>query len=265
MDGRKPSDNTMNEQIPIRQVSLADQILDILIERIISGTYPPGSKLPAENQLREEFNVSRSTIRTAVSRLEDRKLIHRQRGVGTYISENQNISNPLNEFIEFRKLIKENGYEPGYQELTSEIIEADEDIREKLQLDEGSLVLKIRKIFTANGDPIIYVINHIPLWVLEDFITLEEATKPGTTERFIDFFEGICNQRISHFISTVKAELFGNIDAPDVLTHDGPNTPVLVINEIGYNGKDKPIVSSREFHPGDWMTFRMMRRRGISS
>lgn len=250
----------MNEKIPIRQISLADQVLDILIERIINGVYPPGSQLPPESHLREEFNVSRSTIRTAVSRLEDRKLIHRQRGVGTYVSKHLNISNPLNEFIEFPQLIRDNGYEPGYRELSSEIIEPDQEILENLQLEAGSQVLKIRKIFTANDDPIIYVINHIPLWAFEDILTPEEVTRPGTTERFIGFFKGICNQRISCFISTVKAEILENIDAPDILINDGANTPVLVINEIGYNNKDKPIVSSCEYHPGDWMTFRMIRR-----
>jgi GntR family transcriptional regulator len=252
----------MNEQIPIRQLSLADQVLDILVERIINGVYPPGSKLPPEDQLREDFNVSRSTIRTAISRLEDRKLVHRQRGVGTFISRDPNISNPLNEFIEFPQLIKDNGYEPGYRELSSEIIEADEELQGDLRLEQASRVLKIRKIFTANDDPIIYVINHIPLWVFENILTPEEAMQPGTTERFIDFFEGLCNQRISHFISSVKAEIFENIDAPRILINNGPNTPVLVINEVGYNGKDKPIVSSCEYHPGDWMTFKMMRRRG---
>ncbi len=252
----------MNEQIPVRQLSLADQVLDILVERILDGVYPPGSKLPPENQLRDEFNVSRSTIRTAVSRLEDRKLVHRQRGVGTYISRQSNISNPLNEFIEFPQLIKDNGYEPGYQELSSEIITGDEDILEKLQLEPDSRVLRLRKIFTANGDPIIYVINHIPVWVFEDVLTEQEVLRPGITERFIEFFEQTCNQSISHFISSVKAEIFDNVDAPDILINDGPNTPVLVINETGYNGNDKPILSSCEFHPGDWMTFRMMRRRG---
>ena len=252
----------MNEHIPVRQLSLADQVLDILVERILDGVYPPGSKLPPENQLRDEFNVSRSTIRTAVSRLEDRKLVHRQRGVGTYISKQSNISNPLNEFIEFPQLIEDNGSEPGYQELSSEIIPADEDILEKLQLEAGSSVLRIRKIFTANGDPIIYVINHIPVWVFEDILTEEEILLPGTTESFIEFFEEICGQRISHFISSVKAEIFENIDAPVTLINDGPNTPVLVINETGYNGNDKPMLSSCEYHPGDWMTFRMMRRRG---
>jgi GntR family transcriptional regulator len=254
----------MNNQIPIRQVSLADQVLEILIERIISGIYHPGSKLPSENQLREEFSVSRSTIRTAISRLEDRLLIYRQPGVGTFISEHPNISNPLNEFIEFPKLIKANGFEPGYQELSSNIIEPDDEILGNLQLDADSQVLKIRKIFTANNDPIIYVINHIPLWVFKKFLTPEEAMQPEVTLRFIKFFEEKCNQRISHFISTVKAEIFENIDAPETLSNDGPHTPVLVINEIGYNGDDRPIVSSCEYHPGDWMTFRMMRRRGKS-
>jgi GntR family transcriptional regulator len=252
----------MNEQIPIRQLSLADQVLDILIERILDGVYPPGSKLPPENELREEFNVSRSTIRTAVSRLEDRKLVHRQRGVGTYISRGSNISNPLNEFIEFPQLIEDNGYEPGYLELSAEIIAADEDILGKLQLEPDSRVLRIRKIFTANGDPIIYVINHIPVWVFEDILTEQEVLQPGTTERFIDFFEEICSQGISHFISSVKADIFENIDAPNTIINHGPNTPVLVITETGYNGSDRPILSSCEYHPGDWMTFRMMRRRG---
>lgn len=252
----------MNEKIPVRQVSLADQVLEILIERIVNGVYPPGSKLPPENELREEFNVSRSTIRTAVSRLEDRKLVHRQRGVGTFVSSQPNISNPLNEFIEFPQLIRENGYEPGYQELSAEILEAGEEIRELLQLEPESQILKIRKIFTANDDAIIYVINHIPLWVFKDILTPAEAVQPGVTENFIEFFEDKCHQKISHFISTVKAEILKNIAAPPSLKNDGPYTPVLVIKEIGYNGSGKPIVSSNEFHPDDWMTFKMMRRRG---
>ena len=131
-----------------------------------------------------------------------------------------------------------------------------------MQLELGSRVLKIRKIFTANDDPIIYVINHIPLWVFEENLTSEEAMQAGTTERFIEFFENRCNQSISYFISSVKADILANIDAPLFLISEGPNTPVLVINETGYNGQDQPILSSCEFHPGDWMTFRMMRRRG---
>jgi GntR family transcriptional regulator len=263
-DGRKFYDKSMNENIPIRQISLADQVLDILVERIINRVYPPGSKLPPEDQLREEFDVSRSTIRTAISRLEDRKLLYRQQGVGTYISKHPNISNPLNEFIEFPQLIKDNGFKPGYLELSSEMIIPDEEILTNLQLEPGTLVLKIRKIFTANGDPIIYVINYIPVWIYENILSPEQAVQSGTTKKFMEFFEKTCNNRVSHFISIVKAEILGNIDAEEIFINSGPDTPVLVIKETGYNDMDKPIVSSCEYHPGDWMTFRMMRRRGVS-
>ena len=38
-NGRKPSDNSMSEKIPVRQALLADQVLEILIERIINGGF----------------------------------------------------------------------------------------------------------------------------------------------------------------------------------------------------------------------------------
>jgi len=45
----------------VRSASLADQVLDILVERIRSREYPPESQLPPENDLATEFNVSRAT------------------------------------------------------------------------------------------------------------------------------------------------------------------------------------------------------------
>ena len=54
----------------IRQPSLADQVLRILIDRIKDGAYPPNSQFPPENELIEEFNVSRATLRSAFSKLE---------------------------------------------------------------------------------------------------------------------------------------------------------------------------------------------------
>jgi GntR family transcriptional regulator len=251
--------NAESEDLLVRQQSLVDQVFGIINERIISEFYPSGSKLPAGDQLAEELNVSRSTIRMAMSKLEDRNLVQRRQGVGTYIRELTKIPNPLNEFIEFTQLIKDTGYQPGYSTF-SEIIEPDAELQELLRLGAGSLVLEQRKIFTADGDPFIYVVNQIPVWVFENVCSLEESLNPGLTERFVEFFEITCNQKISHFVSSVRADIYENIDPPRELVNDGPNTPVLVINETGFNEDDKPIIHSCEFHPGNWMTFKMIRR-----
>ena len=250
-----------NENLLDRQQPLADQVFEIINDRINDGTYSIGDQLPTEGQLAEDLEVSRSTIRMAISKLEDRKLVQRRQGKGTYVRELIKIPNPLNEFNEFSQLIKDYGFHPGYHTI-SEIIETPDDILEALQLQNGSLVLEKCKIFTADGDPFIFVVNHIPVWIFEDVINHEEALKPDLTERFVDFFEVTCRQKISHFVSTVRADVYKNIDPPMELVNDGPYTPVLVIDETGFNEDNTPILNSREFHPGNWMTFQMVRRLG---
>lgn len=247
---------------PIRNASLADQVFRLLLNRITEETYPAGSQLPTENELADELNVSRSTVRTAIFKLEDRKIIHRKPGVGTYVNENINISNPLNEFIEFSKLIEENGFEPGYIHISSEFIDANKAIQNQLQLKDNEKVLKITKVFTANQDPIIYVINHIPAWLLKNKATHKQALKPEFTKDFKNFFELVCEQQVSYFISQVRADLFENINPPEALSIYQPQTPTLIIDQIGYNSVERPIISTTEYHPGNWMTFNIIRRWG---
>ena len=248
--------------LPIRNTSLADQVFRVLLSRITEEIYPAGSQLPTENELADELNVSRSTVRTAIFKLEDRKIIHRKPGVGTYVTENINISNPLNEFIEFSHLIEENGFKSGYIHISSEIIIPDEGIRHELQLGEDDQILKIKKVFTANQDPIIFVINHIPFWLIQDKITENQALKPELTRDFKSFFEEVCEQQVSFFISQVRAEIFENIGAPEEMDVYEANTPTLIINQTGYNKTNRPIINTQEYHPGNWMTFNIIRRWG---
>lgn len=63
-----------------------------LRERIMDGTYPPGSKLPAIPALMEEFDVARDTVRDAVSRLANEGLVTPMRGVGTVVRDSSPVA-----------------------------------------------------------------------------------------------------------------------------------------------------------------------------
>lgn len=69
---------------------LWSQLYDILEARILNGEYSEGEILPSEMSLIDEFEVSRVTVRQAMDKLIQAKLISRQRGKGTIVLKREN-------------------------------------------------------------------------------------------------------------------------------------------------------------------------------
>lgn len=65
--------------------SLTDRVADILIERILDGSYPVGAKLPAGRILAQEFSVSAAVIREATERLRTKGLVKTRQGAGCIV------------------------------------------------------------------------------------------------------------------------------------------------------------------------------------
>ena len=63
------------------------QIREAIYNKIISGEYKAGEKLPAEEKLAEEYGVSRMTVNKAVMGLVSREYLTRIQGSGTYVSK----------------------------------------------------------------------------------------------------------------------------------------------------------------------------------
>ena len=68
-----------------RRGSLADEIVAVLRERLVSGEMDVGAKLPAESRLAEAFQVSRAIIREALARLKQEGLVESQQGRGVFV------------------------------------------------------------------------------------------------------------------------------------------------------------------------------------
>ncbi|MHC1481651.1 FadR/GntR family transcriptional regulator [Frateuria aurantia] len=75
----------MTERLRGRSRSLSDVVVDELVERINAGRYAVGSRLPTEPEMIAEFNVSRTVIREALSRLKARNRVETRHGVGTFV------------------------------------------------------------------------------------------------------------------------------------------------------------------------------------
>lgn len=73
--------------------TLADRLAEHLRRQILCGSYAPGDKLCPELELAEEFQVNRFTVREAMNKLEQLRLIERRPGAGTVVLDyNRNAS-----------------------------------------------------------------------------------------------------------------------------------------------------------------------------
>ncbi|MBE6940563.1 MAG: FadR family transcriptional regulator [Ruminococcaceae bacterium] len=71
-----------------RKIKLSEQAADRLYEMIVTEKrYLPGSKLPNENELSEALQVSRTTLREAISFLAAQGVLEVRRGRGTFVVE----------------------------------------------------------------------------------------------------------------------------------------------------------------------------------
>ncbi|MBC2695486.1 MAG: GntR family transcriptional regulator [Desulfobacteraceae bacterium] len=74
----------LNSKSPI---PLYHQLADIIITKIRSGEYPPGSRIPSENRLAATYGIGRPTARQATDVLVRKRMLVRKRGSGTFVGE----------------------------------------------------------------------------------------------------------------------------------------------------------------------------------
>lgn len=86
---------------------------------LLDGTWPPGSRLPAERVLAAQYEVSRNTVREAIQRLAARGLLQSRRSAGVFATDQlrAGISSPWgqlaadhpalrSDIIEFRRVLE---------------------------------------------------------------------------------------------------------------------------------------------------------------
>lgn len=78
--------NTKSEAAkPGSESTLVDRIANLLAAQIRNCTYPVNARLPTEKFMSEEYGVSRTVVREAISRLKSEGLVETRQGSGTVV------------------------------------------------------------------------------------------------------------------------------------------------------------------------------------
>lgn len=76
----------MTRMAQVRRSPLADQAAELLLERIRSGEWALGAKLPGETTLAPQLGVGRSTVREAIRQLAGRGVLASRQGAGVFVT-----------------------------------------------------------------------------------------------------------------------------------------------------------------------------------
>ena len=131
-----------------------------IFERIQSGEFSAGVALPSERELIEQYQVSRITVRQAITGLVNEGLLSSVQGKGTFVqSRGGNLH--LVRLTGCTEDIRNLGYTPSKKVISKEIQIPAANIRADLELDQGEDTLNLARIFYANKNPLNYTITNL--------------------------------------------------------------------------------------------------------
>ena len=65
---------------------------------------------------------------------------------------------------------------------------------------------------------------------------------------------------MKYLTSFIKPKVAKDCELPGIFDFDDPHTPLLVIEDIGYDGNDEPVFISVEYLVGEASSFHVIRR-----
>ncbi|MGG1675511.1 trehalose operon repressor [Neobacillus sp. NRS-1170] len=130
-------------------------IYNTIVEQIKSGEIPPQTLLPSENELSEQFNTSRETIRKALNLLSQNGYIQKVRGKGSIVIDLSKFDFPVSGLVSFKELAQKMGRKPKTIVNEFSLIKPETYIRQQLHLSSKDLVWKVVRTREMSGEKII--------------------------------------------------------------------------------------------------------------
>jgi GntR family transcriptional regulator len=149
----------------------------VIIGRISNGSLPPGSRLPSEDSLVQEYAVSRTTIRAAMQSLVQRGLVEIRRGKGTFVTHPK-ITQELTELTGFVEDMQALGRHATAKVLDQQVVAANQVVARELALSQGAPVVRIRRVRLADGLPLSFDETYLPKEMGEKVMSDNLETEP---------------------------------------------------------------------------------------
>ena len=228
-------------------IPLYYQIADQIRESIHSGELGPGDRIPSEREFTELFDVSRMTVRQAITYLVQSGVLTVRRGSGTYVAEPKLTHDTLR-VVGFEKEVARQGGNVTSLVLEQSVRTASEAECSFLGLNSGNKIFRIVRLRQAWDMPLLLETSNIPYSICPGLIDFDLSARSlyAILEEEYDIMLLKADQFFEASIATqYQAELFA-IE---------PGTPMILFDGVTYSTDDIPVEYCHAVYRGDKFQF----------
>ncbi len=225
------------------------QIADVIIKRIRSGQYAPGTRLPSDRKLGAEFGHNRHTVRRALDVVEEHHLITRHQGKGTFVVKALPPSPEKKHLtIGLIDTTRQLGTRPAAR-VIQVLVQSADQVADHLRLRPDEGVVFINRVRSIDHSPLIIEHIYVP-----------QKLAPGL-ETF-DLTQSLRDLMTSQFAITLARQevTFESIpsdsQAPQLVGLPG-GAPMLLEKRLSFTIEDTPCEYSEHIYRGDRFAFRL--------
>lgn len=143
-------------------VSVADELQAYI------ATAAAGERLPSEHELATRYDISRVTARAVLQELERRHLVRRTRGSGTFVARRIDFPVTPDSPPSWSEAVRRGGGVPETKILSVNVLRAQSDIREQLDLGPNATVVELRRLGFVDGILATFVQTYLPTTLAPD-------------------------------------------------------------------------------------------------
>lgn len=224
-----------------------------ILEKIQSGEWAVGEQIPPETDLAETLNISRPTMRQALSSLTSQGYLVRVKGKGTFVTEPKLLHESTSMLWSYGAESAKNGKRLLTEVISIEVKKAEKFVAQKLNIPVGKMITVLtrrRRLEGVNHDnPVLLTTVAVPLNLFPNMSEIDfnnnsfyaEMEKAGLLVRYAEreLEVVVASEEVVELLKISRFE------------------PIVRVTSVGYLDNGNPVEYSESFYPAGCSKFQI--------
>jgi GntR family transcriptional regulator len=236
---------------------LYKQLGKILRQQIEEGKFKSNHPIPSERSLCQKYNISRITVRQAISEMINEGILYRKQGKGTYVAKRK-VTQGLTRIINFTRTVLDLGMNPSTKILGNEISPVDFQIAKILEIPLTSQILKLSLLGMGDEEPLVLYESYFPLSLgkkmTREAIRREKMGMSFSTYDLYGESSGVFPNLVNQTFEAITAD-----ELLSSLMHVEKGTAIFMITSVFIAQDQRPLEFRKAMYRGDRYKFYITR------